>query len=116
MESAGLGWAAEIGKQGLGYLLFMGSLVVLWLKDKELRDCQKQSREDAMKMAVSLELAAKSIGESNGVMDETKEATKLFAGVLQQHGKQLDISDDRAKERAGEIVRALDRQRGAVNG
>jgi hypothetical protein len=116
MESAGLGWAAEIGKQGLGYLLFLGSLVVLWLKDRELRDCQKQSREDAMKLAVSLELAGRAIGEGNSVMGEIQEAVKLSSAVIQQHSKQIDLSDQRAKERAEEIVREMGRTRGLANG
>jgi hypothetical protein len=116
MESAGLGWASEIAKGGFGYLLFIGSLVVLWLKDRELRDCQRQSREDAMKIAVALELAGKAIGEGNSVMGEIQEAIKLSSAVLQQHGKQIDLSDERARERAQEIVREMARTRGVANG
>jgi hypothetical protein len=116
MESAGLGWASEIAKGGFGYLLFIGSLVVLWVKDRELRDCQRQGREDAMRLAASMEIAARSIGESNGVMGEIQEAIKLSSAVLQQHSKQIDLSDERARERAQEIVREMARTRGVANG
>jgi hypothetical protein len=111
MEALGLGWAAEIAKGGFGWLLFMGTIFVLWRRDESLRICREQSREDAIKMAIALEQAAKVISESSEVERQQIEADKVASAVLQalikqidvsdeRLRKQIDVSDDRAKDRA----------------
>lgn len=108
MESLATGWIAEIAKSGLGWMLFAASLYVLWRKDTELKACQEQSRGDAVKMAVALEQAARAMSETSDVERTRNETDKVNSNVLQALIKQIDISDDRAKERAEQIVRALE--------
>jgi hypothetical protein len=105
MEALGLGWAAEIAKGGFGWLLFMGTLFVLWRRDESLRICREQSREDAIKMAIALEQAAKVISESSEV--ERQQIEAVLQALIKQIDvsderlrKQIDVSDDRAKDRA----------------
>lgn len=116
METLGLGWASEVAKQGLGYLLLLASLVVLWLRDRELGICRKQSSANEVRMAVALEKAAKAMADATEVDRQRSETDRVNAQVLQALIKQSDIADDRAKERAAEIVRALEQRGGHVRG
>lgn len=100
METLLPAWLAEISRQGFGYLLFLASLYVLARKDSELKACQEQARLDAVKMAVAFEQAAKAISESTEVERQRIEADKVTSEVLKGVIKQVDISDERAKDRA----------------
>lgn len=101
-------WLQEIGRAGLGYVLFLLSLWVLWRKDNELRACREQARGDAIKMAVALEQAAKEIGASTEVERQRVEADKVTTEILKAVIKQSDISDERARDRATGIEQRVD--------
>jgi hypothetical protein len=112
-------WVQEIARAGFGYILFLAALVILWRKDRELAACQEQGRADAIKMAVALEQTAKVVGEANEVQRQQIETSKLEAGVIQALTKQIDIGeerarerDDRARERAQTIMDAVNRRGG----
>lgn len=108
MEGLAIGWAAEIARAGLGYLLFCATAFVLWLKDRELKACQEQARKDAVQMAVALEQAAKEIGSSTEVERQRVEADKVTAEILKAVIKQADITDERARDRATGIEQRID--------
>ena len=107
MESLATGWIAELAKSGLGWLLSAFLSFVVWKLYLENKACEKQSREDAIKMAVALEQAARAMAETSDVERTRNETDKVNANVLQALCKQIDMNDDRNKERAENIVQAL---------
>ena len=113
MEQLATGWIAEIAKSGLGWMLFAASLYVLWRKDTDLNTLARNTREDQVKMAVALEQAARAMSETSDVERSRNETDKLNASVLQALIKQVDVSDDRAKERADALVRAIEGRQNA---
>jgi hypothetical protein len=112
MENLATGWIAEIAKSGLGWMLFAASLYVIWKLYTDNKACQEQYRNDTVKMAVALEQAARAMSETSDVERSRNENDKVNASILQALIKQVDISDDRAKERAEGIVNTL---RGLTN-
>lgn len=111
MESLGLGWAAEIGRQGFGYVLFMATLVgsslIIRSLYSELKTCRELSRTESNKVTEALVLAAKAIGESNDAHKETTETGKLIAKVIEGLGERIGKSDELTKSRFDEIIRSL---------
>jgi hypothetical protein len=101
-------WLQEIGRAGLGYVLFLVACWVLWRKDNELQACRTQARDDAIKIAIALEQAAKEIGASTEVERQRVEADKVTAEVLKAVIKQSDLSDERARDRATGIEQRVD--------
>lgn len=108
MEALIPAWLQELARAGLGYILFMLSLWVLWRKDNELRVCREQAHIEAIKIAVALEQAAKEIGASTEVERQRVEADKITAEILKAVIKQSDISDERARDRATGIEQRID--------
>jgi hypothetical protein len=116
MESAGLAWAQEIARGGFGYLLFIGSWPVIAYLYRSLEKCRIEAREDSKAMTEALVKAAAAL---DGATDNNKsqiETNKLNTGVLQALIKQVDMSDDRARERAERIVSALERRGSGTRG
>lgn len=116
MEGMVSGWAAEWVKQGALAILSAVLAAAYWFKDRELQRCQKLAREDSKAMTEALVKAAAAL---DGATDNNKswlEANKLSTGVLQALIKQVDMSDDRARERADRIVSALERRGGSTRG
>jgi hypothetical protein len=101
-------WLQELARAGLGYVLFLLSLWVLWWKDTELKACREQARNDAIKVAIALEQAAKEIGSSTEVERQRVEADKVTTEILRAVIKQSDISDERARDRATGIEQRVD--------
>lgn len=116
MESAGLAWAQEIARAGFGYLLFIATWPIIGYLYRSLERCRVEAREDSKAMTEALVKAAAAL---DGATDNNKnwlETNKLNTGVLQALIKQVDISDDRARERADRIVSALERRGSGARG
>lgn len=88
-------------------MLFAASLYVIWRLWMENKACEARFRDDAVKMAVALEQAARAMAETSDVERSRNETDKVNASILQALIKQIDVSDDRAKERADTIVQHL---------
>lgn len=114
MDQLGITWLTELAKAGLGYILFCLSMVVVWWLDKRCQNCQEQSRKDAERMAGILEKCNEIMKDTARSQPELIAAQREVVQVLQAVIKQVDVSDDRARERAENIMRTIERgQRGA---
>lgn len=107
MEALGLGWLAEVAKQGFGYVLFGLSLIVVWWQDKRLQGCQTLSRADAERMTKALTEATETIRQIISVQQERVQIDRELVTVVTALMKQIDTSESRSSERAANIMAAI---------
>lgn len=110
MEQLLPGWLNELSKTG-----FLGTIIVIqgvaiWYLDKRCWTCQELSRQIAERVALGLERCNEAMKDTARSQPELIATVKELAQVMQAVVKQADVSDDRSRERADNIIRMLERQ------
>lgn len=101
METLGLGWLAEIAKQGLGYLLFGLSLLVIWWQNNKLLDTGQKVTEALTRMGILTEQVLTVQRERVAAERETANAMTLLVTKIEGYGAL-------GTERAARIISAIE--------
>ena len=101
MEALGLGWLAEIAKQGLGYLLFGMSLLVIWWQNKLLMEYGQKVTEALTRMGILTEQVLTVQRERVAAERETANAMNLLVTKVESYGAL-------GTERAARIISAIE--------
>jgi|SRR5215213_8008773 len=110
MEQLLPGWLNELTKTGFLGTIIVIQGVVIWYLDKRCWTCQELSRQVAERVALGLERCNDVMKDTARSQPELVATVKEFSQVMQAVVKHADVSDDRARERAENIVRMLERQ------
>jgi len=101
MEALGLGWLADLSKQGLGFLLFGLSLIVIWWQNKLLLEYGQKVTEALTRMALLTEQVLTVQRERVAAEKETASAMNLLVQKIEGYGAL-------GNERASRIISAIE--------
>lgn len=112
MESLLPTWLQEIGRAGLGYLLFLASMFVLWRKDQEVSTCRKEAREDTRNMTGALEKARVAVDQATEVLRQNVETQRVSSAILERLTRQIEQEGVDARDRSRSIIEEMRQRRG----
>jgi hypothetical protein len=101
MEALGVGWLAEIAKQGLGYLLFGMSLLVIWWQNRLLMEYGHKVTEALTRMGILTEQVLTVQRERVAAEKETASTMNLLVTKIEGYGAL-------GTERASRIISAIE--------
>src|SRR5215213_10985166 len=105
------GWLNEVTKQGFLGLIIAIEAVVIWWLDRRCWECQQQSTKNAERLAGVLERCNEVMRDTARSQPEVVASVKELAAVMQAGVRQIEVLDDRSRERTDNLMRSLERGR-----